>query len=161
MLPYFRKAEDNERGDDDFHGAGGPLGVSDVRDEHPLAKAFVAAAVEAGYPRNDDFNGATQEGAGHYQTTMRGGVRSSTAAAYLKEARRRGNLHVVPNALASRVLFHGRRATGVEYLAGGETRDRFGRRRGHRRVGGVQLAAAPAIVRPRSRPVISARSAFR
>ncbi len=64
VLPYFRKAEDNERGDDDFHGAGGPLGVSDVRDEHPLAKAFVAAAVEAGYPRNDDFNGATQEGAG-------------------------------------------------------------------------------------------------
>src|SRR5258708_32681055 len=119
---YFRKAEDNERGADDFHGAGGPLGVSDVRDEHPLAKAFVAAAVEAGYPRNDDFNGATQEGAGYYQTTMRGGVRSSTAAAYLKEARRRGNLNVVPNALASRVLFQGRRATGVEYLAGGETR---------------------------------------
>ncbi|MEA2915607.1 MAG: choline dehydrogenase, partial [Bradyrhizobium sp.] len=121
VLPYFRKAEDNERGADDFHGAGGPLGVSDVRDEHPLAKAFVAAAVEAGFPRNDDFNGAGQEGAGYYQTTMRAGVRSSTAAAYLKEARRRSNLHVVPNALASRVLFQGRRATGVEYLAGGET----------------------------------------
>jgi len=86
VLPYFRKAEDNERGADDFHGAGGPLGVSDVRDEHPLAKAFVAAAVEAGFPRNDDFNGAGQEGAGYYQTTMRAGVRSSTAAAYLKEA---------------------------------------------------------------------------
>src|SRR6184192_4617472 len=66
VLPYFRKAEDNERGADDFHGAGGPLGVSDVRDEHPLAKAFVEAAVEAGYPRNDDFNGAGQEGAGYY-----------------------------------------------------------------------------------------------
>ena len=121
VLPYFRKAEDNERGADDFHGDGGPLGVSDVRDEHRLAKAFVAAAVEAGYPRNDDFNGAAQEGAGYYQTTMRGGLRSSTAAAYLKAARRRSNLHVVTEALASRVLFHGRRATGVQYLAGGDT----------------------------------------
>src|SRR5581483_3940618 len=118
VLPYFRKAEDNERGADEFHGAGGPLGVSDLRDEHPLAKAFVDAAVEAGYPRNHDFNGAVQEGAGYYQTTMRSGVRSSTAAAYLKPARTRGNLRVVSEALASRVLFDGRRATGVEYLVG-------------------------------------------
>ena len=84
VLPYFRKAEDNERGADEFHGAGGPLAVSDLRDRHPLAVAYVEAAVQCGYPRNDDFNGAAQEGAGYYQTTMRNGVRSSTAAGYLQ-----------------------------------------------------------------------------
>src|SRR5262245_36874666 len=126
VLPYFRKAEHNERGADEFHGAGGPLGVSDVRDRHPLAAAFIEAAQQCGYPRNDDFNGAQQEGAGYYQNTMRGGVRSSTAAAYLKPVRGRGNLHVVSGALATRILFEGRRATGVEYRVGanssGETR---------------------------------------
>ena len=70
VLPYFRKAENNERGADEFHGAGGPLGVSDLRDRHPLAVAYVEAAVQCGYPRNDDFNGPVQEGAGYYQTTM-------------------------------------------------------------------------------------------
>jgi choline dehydrogenase-like flavoprotein len=122
VLPYFRKAEDNERGADEFHGAGGPLGVSDLRDRHPLAVAYVEAAVQCGYPRNDDFNGATQEGAGYYQTTMRNGVRSSTAAGYLKQARGRANLKVVPQALATRIIFDGRRATGVEYLAGNDKR---------------------------------------
>ncbi len=118
VLPYFRKAEDNERGADQHHGAGGPLGVSNIRDEHPLARAFIEASVECGYPRNDDFNGAAQEGAGFYQNTMRGGVRSSTAAAYLKPARGRSNLHVVSEALATRVLFDGKRATGVEFMVG-------------------------------------------
>jgi choline dehydrogenase len=78
VLPYFRKAEDNERGADEFHGTGGLLAVSDLRDRHPLAVAYVEAAVQCGYPCNDDFNGAVQEGAGYYQTTMRGGVRAST-----------------------------------------------------------------------------------
>ncbi len=118
VLPYFRKAEDNERGADEFHGAGGPLAVSDLRDRHPLAVAYVEAAVQCGYPRNDDFNGAAQEGAGYYQTTMRNGVRSSTAAGYLKTARRRTNLKIVSQALATRILFDGRRATGVEYVVG-------------------------------------------
>jgi choline dehydrogenase len=87
VLPYFRRAEDNERGADAFHGAGGPLGVSDVRDRHPLAEAFSEAAQQCCYPNNDDFNGgATQESAGFYQTTTRNGVRSSAAAAYLKPA---------------------------------------------------------------------------
>jgi choline dehydrogenase len=121
VLPYFRMAENNERGADTHHGAGGPLGVSDVRDRHPLAAAFIEAAQQCGYPRNDDFNGATQEGAGFYQNTMRNGVRASTAAAYLKPARKRANLHVVSEALASRILFEGRKATGVEYLANGAT----------------------------------------
>jgi choline dehydrogenase len=122
VLPYFRKAEDNERGADEFRGAGGPLAVSDLRDRHPLAQAYVEAALQCGYPRNDDFNGAVQEGAGYYQTTMRNGVRASTAAGYLKQARRRANLAVVPKALATRVLFDGRRATGVEYVVGNDKR---------------------------------------
>jgi choline dehydrogenase len=123
VLPYFRKAEDNERGADEFRGAGGPLAVSDLRDRHPLAQAYVEAALQCGYPRNDDFNGAVQEGAGYYQTTMRNGVRASTAAGYLKQARRRTNLAVVPKALATRVLFDGRRATGVEYVVGNDKRN--------------------------------------
>jgi choline dehydrogenase len=98
VLSYFRKAEDNERGADEFHGIGGPLGVSNARDVHPLAAAYVEAAQQCGYPRNDDCNGRAQEGAGLYQATMRNGVRSSTAAAYLKPARRRTNLKVVPEA---------------------------------------------------------------
>ena len=122
VLPYFRKAEDNERGADQFHGTGGPLAVSDLCDRHPLAEAFVEAAVQCGHPRNDDFNGSIQEGAGYYQTTMRKGVRSSTAAGYLKPARRRANLKVVSEALATRIVFDGRRATGIEYLAGNEKR---------------------------------------
>ena len=122
VLPYFRRAEDNERGADDFHGAGGPLGVSDARDRHPLALAYIEAAEQCGYPRNDDFNGAAQEGAGLYQTTTRAGVRASAAAAYLDPIRWRPNLRIVSNALASRLLFEGRRATGIAYLVDGERR---------------------------------------
>jgi choline dehydrogenase-like flavoprotein len=117
VLPYFRKAEDNERGEDQFHGVGGPLAVSDLCDRHPLARAFVEAALQCGHPRNDDFNGSVQEGAGYYQTTMRNGVRSSTAGGYLKPARRRANLKVVSEALATRIVFAGRRATGIDYVA--------------------------------------------
>ena len=71
MLPYFRSAEDQEHGADDYHGAGGPLGVSDLKTDHPLHDAFVAAAQEAGYPFNPDFNGAEQEGVGPLQLTVR------------------------------------------------------------------------------------------
>jgi choline dehydrogenase len=122
VLPYFRKAEDNERGADAWHGKGGPLAVSDLRDRHPLAQAYVEAAQQRGYPRNDDFNGAAQEGAGFYQTTMRNGMRSSAADAYLAPVRGRDNLHVIAKALTTRILFEGRRATGVEYCIGGTPR---------------------------------------
>ena len=120
VLRYFRKAEDNEGGEDQFHGVGGPLAVSDLCDRHPLAEAFVEAALQCGHTRNDDFNASIQEGAGYYQTTMRNGVRSSTAAGYLKPARRRANLEVISEALATRIVFEGRRATGIEYVAGNE-----------------------------------------
>ena len=122
VLPYFRKAEDNERGADALHGVGGPLAVSNMRDRHPLADAYIEAAQQCGYPRNDDFNGPTQEGAGYYQTTTRNGRRCSTAVGYLKPVRGRANLAVISNALASRLLFEGRRAVGVEYFAGDQRR---------------------------------------
>jgi choline dehydrogenase len=121
VLPYFRKSEDQQRGGDALHGAGGPLGVSDV-EPHPLCEAFIAAAGQAGFPRNDDFNGPVQEGAGYYQLTARGGRRCSTARAFLKPARRRGNLSVVSGALATRILFEGVRAVGVEYRRDGALR---------------------------------------
>jgi choline dehydrogenase-like flavoprotein len=122
VLPYFRRAEDQARGEDALHGVDGPLAVSDVCEPHPLCEAFIAAAQQAGFPRNDDFNGPTQEGAGYFQLTARHGRRCSTAVGYLRQARRRPNLAVVPNALASRILFSGRRAVGVEYRCGGATR---------------------------------------
>ena len=118
VLPYFRRAEDQGRGEDALHGVGGPLAVSDVCEPHPLCEAFIAAAQQADFPRNDDFNGPTQEGAGYFQLTARHGRRWSTAVGYLRPARRRANLAIASNALASRVLFSGRRAIGVEYRQG-------------------------------------------
>jgi choline dehydrogenase-like flavoprotein len=122
VLTYFRRAEDQQRGEDALHGVGGPLAVSDVCEPHPLCEAFVAAAQQAGFPRNDDFNGPTQEGAGYFQLTARRGRRWSTAVGYLRQARRRPNLTVVSNALATKILFSGRRAIGVEYRCGDTTR---------------------------------------
>jgi choline dehydrogenase len=119
VLPYFKKAEDQTRGGDDFHGVGGPLPVSDWRHADPLSAAFVDASAEVGFPRNPDFNGATQEGAGFFQTTTKGGRRASAAVAYLRPAKARPNLHVETSALAERVLFEGRRAVGVAYRSAG------------------------------------------
>jgi choline dehydrogenase len=115
VLPYFRKAEDNERGADEYHGAGGPLRVSNQPYEWEIAKALLEACQQAGIPFNPDFNGARQEGCGYYQTTTRDKRRWSTAAAYLRTARARPNLTVKTNAHATRVLFDGTRATGVEF----------------------------------------------
>src|SRR5262249_46394434 len=122
VLPYFRRAEDQARGEGALHGVGGPLAVSDVCEPHPLCEAFIEAAQQAGFPRNDDFNGPTQEGAGYFQLTARRGRRWSTAVGYLRPARRLPNLAIASNALASRILFSGRRAIGVEYRQGDTTR---------------------------------------
>ncbi|MEM7176320.1 MAG: choline dehydrogenase [Pseudomonadota bacterium] len=119
VLPYFKRAEDNERGEDAHHGAGGPLKVSDMRDRREICDAFIAAAEAAGLPRNDDFNDGAQEGAGYFQTTSRNGLRCSSAAGYLKPARGRANLRIETGALASRISFDGRRASGVHYLQDG------------------------------------------
>ena len=125
MLPYFRRAEDQERGADDLHGTGGPLSVSNVCEPHPLCEAFLEAAEQTGIPRNDDFNGPRQEGAGYFQLTAKNGRRWSTAAGYLKQARKRANLKVELNALATRILFEGRRAVGIEYRQGTATRTAY------------------------------------
>ena len=121
VLPYFRRAEDQGRGESELHGVGGPLAVSDVAEPHALCEAFIAACGQAGIPRIDDFNGPAQEGAGYFQLTTRKGRRWSTARGYLAPARRRGNLAVVSHALATRIVFEGRRAAGVEYRKDGVT----------------------------------------
>ena len=134
---------------DALHGAGGPLAVSNVSEPHPLCEAFIAAAQQAGFPRNDDFNGPSQEGAGYFQFTARNGRRCSTAVGYLRPAKRRPNLKVVTDALASRILFSGRRATGVEYRQGDATACRACRRRSDRRRRRFQFTATAAALRAR------------
>jgi len=120
VLPYFRRAEDNERLGAPFHGRGGPLAVSDARTDSPYHGVFLQAAREAGFPLNDDFNGAEQEGLGIFQVTQRAGRRSSTAEAWLHPVlAHRPNLVVHTHALARRILFDGKRATGVEVSVGG------------------------------------------
>ena len=120
VLPWFRLAEGNVRGADAFHGAEGPLTVSDPRHHNPLSSVFVEAAAQAGFPLNPDFNGAVQEGFGFYQTTTRNGSRCSSATAYLDPIRgKRPNLKIITGALARKVLFEGGRASGVLYSAGG------------------------------------------
>src|SRR5215468_8432515 len=115
VLPYFKRAEDNQRGVDQFHGTGGPLKVQDHRWQPSLARALHDAAIEAGIPETPDFNGAQQEGVGYYQTTINNARRWSSARAYLRDAKSRRNLNIVPNAHATRVLIESGRAVGVEY----------------------------------------------
>ena len=122
VLPYFRRAEGQERGADEFHGADGPLSVSDLRAQHELHDAFIAAAQEAGHKANPDFNGAEQEGVGAYQLTVRKMRRCSTAIAYLRPVLKRPNLRVEMHALAQRILFDGKRAVGLEYTQSGATK---------------------------------------
>ncbi|RFB06279.1 GMC family oxidoreductase [Parvularcula marina] len=129
VLPYFRKAENQMRGSDEWHGVDGPLPVSDQRDPHTLCDAFISAAGEAGHPANPDFNGASQEGAGYYQTTSRNGVRVSAARAYLTPIRSRKNLRVVTGANVTRLTMAANGSvTGVEWSGKeGECRASAGR----------------------------------
>jgi choline dehydrogenase len=125
VLPYFRKSEDSDRGASEWHGAGGPLATTRRMLPHELNGAFIDAAVEAGWPRTDDFNGAQFEGAGSYDSTIRDGQRWSAARAYLTpEVRRRPNLKIITGALAEKVLFEGRRAVGVAFSGGQMVRGR-------------------------------------
>jgi choline dehydrogenase len=120
VLPLFRKAENNERLGDEFHGQGGPLNITDHIYRNPLSRVFVEAAAECGLAQNADFNGGEQDGAGFYQITQKAGKRWSAAAAYLHPALRRPNLTVVTKALTTRVLLDKGRAVGVEYRHGGK-----------------------------------------
>ena len=147
VLPYFRKSEDQQRGADEYHGARRsalrcPTRRSRIRCATPTSRP----PTECGYPRNPDFNGATQEGFGYNQWTLRNGLRSSAATGYLRPARRRGNLTVITRAHATRILFSGKRATGVEYLRDGIRAFRDSPRGSARGRRLVQLAATAAAL---------------
>ncbi len=116
VLPLFKRAEDQERGADEFHGSGGPLTVSNMRLSRPICDAWVAAAQNAGYPFNPDYNGAKQEGVGYFQLTSRKGRRCSSAVAYLHPVKSRPNLQVITRAHTARVVVEEGRASGVAYL---------------------------------------------
>lgn len=123
LLPYFKAVEDNEAGADEWRGRGGPVHITDNRLRvHPLTEAFLKAGSELGLPLNPDFNGASLDGVGVYQINTKGGRRMSAARAFLRPAMRRANVRVETEALATRILFEGRRAVGIEYRQGGQTR---------------------------------------
>ena len=117
VLPYFRRSENQPRGSDEFHGRGGPLGVSDTH-RHPLCDAYIAAAQQAGIARTADFNADVQEGVGYFQLTVHKGLRCSSATAYLKPARRRRNMHIECHAQVTGLEFEGAKVVGVRYLQG-------------------------------------------
>ena len=115
ILPLFKRAENNERGADEYHGDDGPLSVSNMRIQRPITDAWVAAAQAAGYKFNPDYNGADQEGVGFFQLTTRNGRRCSAAVAYLNPVKSRENLQIITHAMADKVMLDGKRATGVIY----------------------------------------------
>lgn len=120
VLPYFKKSEDNQRGADQYHGIGGPQKVSDLRLRRPIAEQFIKAATEQGIPFNEDYNGEIQEGVGYFQQTAYNGFRWSTARSFLRPAKNRANLSILTKAQVSRLLFEGKRVTGIEYRRGGQ-----------------------------------------
>jgi len=122
VLPYFRRAEHQERGENRWHGVGGPLNVSDITEQHPISGALLEAAIEAGIPRSDDINGGQQEGATWFQLSIKDGKRHSTAVGYLHPVMGRANLDVATEAQATRILFEGRKAVGIEYVQKGVKR---------------------------------------
>lgn len=125
VLPYFKRAENNERGADDYHAVGGPLNVADLRSPNRFSPVFVEAARQAGFPENRDFNGPEQEGVGCYQVTHKNGERYSAAKAYITPNLDRKNLRVITGAQVTRVLMDGRRAIGVEYRLGGQLKQLY------------------------------------
>ena len=118
MLRYFRRAQNQERGENEFHGVGGPLNVADLRAPSPINQMFLDAAEKLQYRHNPDFNGAQQDGIGHYQVTQKGGQRCSAAVAYLRQAEARDNLDVLTHAHATRIIFEERRAKKIELIRG-------------------------------------------
>jgi choline dehydrogenase len=129
VLPYFKKSETSDQGGTEWRGHDGPLHVSTMeRDLHPTCQNYIRAAQACGLSYNADFNGETSEGVGFYQNTLKGGFRMSAARAYLHPARRRPNLRVISRAYATRILFDGRKAVGVEYTRNGKVERAFGAR---------------------------------
>jgi choline dehydrogenase len=123
LLPYFRRAEDQQHGESAFHGVGGPLRIEDQRERHPLNRAWVEAARAYGLAANDDFNAGEQDGAGYLQVTQRGGRRWSTADAYLRPATKLANLTVETDTLVTKILIEDGCVVGVRYLHADEPRE--------------------------------------
>lgn len=145
VLPYFKRAEDQERGGDDHHGSGGPLKVSDMRAKRDVCEALIAAAEANGIPRSTDFNGEKQEGAGYFQLTAHNGKRWSTAVGYLRPVEHRDNLEIVVNAPAIEILFDEddqNQVTGFAYKQGGQ------RAEAKLKPGGEVILSAGAIGSP-------------
>ena len=113
VLPYFIRSEDQQNDSDQFHGSGGGLSVQNMRAKRDICEALIAAAEEVGVPRNDDFNGAEQEGAGYFQQTTRNGRRCSTAVGFLNPVKSRPNLDIVTHALVEKIQINKGRATGI------------------------------------------------
>ena len=124
-LPYFKKYENYDRGGDEYRGDSGPLFVTAAKVEQPLDRAFLEAALQAGYPYSEDTNGYQLEGFGITDRTIHNGERWSTGAAYLRPAMQRDNLEITTEALTQRILFDGKRAIGVEYTRAGQTHQAF------------------------------------
>jgi choline dehydrogenase len=120
VLPFFRRAEHNERLNDKYHGSEGPMNVTEQIQHNELSKAFVRAAQELGLAFNPDFNGAVQDGVGYYDVTQRNARRESASTAYLRPARKRRNLTILPHALGTQVIVENGRATGLRYTVKGK-----------------------------------------
>ncbi|MEW6996986.1 GMC family oxidoreductase [Colwelliaceae bacterium BS250] len=120
VLPYFKKAEHNERGENEFHSTNGPLNVSDGKMDFDVYHSFMRSALELGYNYNPDFNGASQEGVGVYQFTIKNGKRAGTKACYIDPASQRNNLTITTGAHAQRIIFEGKRAVAVEFIKNGK-----------------------------------------
>lgn len=119
-LPYFRRSEHQQRGEDEYHGVGGPMGVSDCPNKYEICEHFMEAATNVGHALNSDFNGSMQDGVGYYQYTVKNGIRSSSARAFLQPARGRRNLTVITSASVKRIRLVGDKAAGVEIGLDGE-----------------------------------------
>ena len=122
VLPYFIRSEDQQNGEDDYHGTGGELSVQNMRAKRKICEALIEAAGELGVPRNDDFNGAKQKGAGYFQQTSRNGRRCSTAIGFLNPVKSRKNLEIITHALVERVLLDDLQATGIAISVKGQPR---------------------------------------
>ncbi len=120
VLPYFKKAENQSRGGDEYHGEGGPLHVSDMTFKRAICDDFINGVIETGTPASDDINGYDQEGVGYFQLTAHKGKRCSTAVAYLRPARQRRNLQIITNAQVLKIHFEDQTAVGITYTQGGK-----------------------------------------
>ena len=142
VLSYFKRSEDQQNGADDFHGKGGDLSVQNIRAKRDICEALIDAAEELGLPRNDDFNGVKQEGAGYFQQTARGGLRCSTARAFLNPVKNRSNLKIIVHALVEKVVVEGAKTTGIAISVKGAPRQYW------LKPGGEVILSAGAIGSP-------------